>query len=892
MESITGKRPLLTALGRGFARPDRDGIILGLGVLGAMVALDASLGTPGLLVGTFVLAPFIPAVLGRVLATVAVGAAAVLAGFASPLWDVDFNQAEYWIANAGLIVAAGFAIVAARARHRAQINSQRFEVLDAVGAIADGSLPLAETLDRVVDMVVPAAADMCMIDAIHDGRVVRAAVRAAGRGDSAQVEARVRQRKPSVPDRFIAGERAWIEIPHFRARMDAEDVRRIAHDSEDLEFLESLDLRSWTVAAMSARGRSLGTLTLITAWSKRRYTPDDVRFAQVLANRVGLALDNAGLFSDLEGVERRLDAVMSMLDEAVVVHDAAGRLVFLNDAAAHWLGFSGPEEALAETGAELVGRLRMWSEDGRRLDGEPIIDRIREANLPWRGLVRIAGPGLDGNRWVVVNSASIDDPAGRALYAVTTAEDVTELKRSEFTQQLLANTGELLTSSTDYPEMLQAVARLAVPRFADWCSVNIPDREGLVERVAIAHSDPDQIASIQELRAQHPVRIDDGTPLSEVIRTGSPRLITETAEEPRDADSGAGDAQRLIRGVGSGSTIAVPLAAGAKVVGVLAFVNEPGSRSFDEGDLEIALEIARRAGLAVENARLASERSEVARVLQRGLSPPALPDLRGFEMAAMYRPAGEVNEVGGDFYDAFEIEGGSMVVIGDVMGRGAAAASLTALARHTIRTAGRLTANPCLAASLVDDSLKSGSELLLCSAVILVLPNTDEDPVPISMLVAGHPPPLLVRDGLVEAVGPTGPLLGAPDDHEWELTTVDLGIGDQVVLYTDGVTEARGPGNRFGERRLRSTFAGATRPEAIVASVEVALDSFIDGEPEDDAAVLAIMRSRAPRDGASGFSVDPDRVSLAGEPLDGVSTPRGRGSAVRNPVRASPKGKA
>ena len=110
------------------------------------------------------------------------------------------------------------------------------------------------------------------------------------------------------------------------------------------------------------------------------------------------------------------------------------------------------------------------------------------------------------------------------------------------------------------------------------------------------------------------------------------------------------------------------MTAGAKVVGVLVFVNELGSRRFDEGDLEIALEIARRAGLAAENARLAEEHAEVARVLQRGLLPPDLPEMRGFEVATMYRPAGEVNEVGGDFYDAFEIDGGWMVAIGDVMG--------------------------------------------------------------------------------------------------------------------------------------------------------------------------------------------------------------------------------
>ena len=102
-------------------------------------------------------------------------------------------------------------------------------------------------------------------------------------------------------------------------------------------------------------------------------------------------------------------------------------------------------------------------------------------------MVRIDSTGRERERWVAVTWAPIDGPDGRTLYAVTRVEDVTELKRSEFARQLLARTGELLASSIDYRETLQAVVRLAVPEFADWCSVNIPDRDGLVERVAIAH---------------------------------------------------------------------------------------------------------------------------------------------------------------------------------------------------------------------------------------------------------------------------------------------------------------------------------------------------------------------------------------------------------------------
>ena len=121
----------------------------------------------------------------------------------------------------------------------------------------------------------------------------------------------------------------------------------MATSPEDLEFLRSLGITSTIVVPIMARDRNLGALTLVAAWSGRHYTADDLRFAQILSGRMGLALDNAGLFSDLESVERRMDTVMSILDEAVVIHGADGELVFANPAAARTLGFETSEEAIS-----------------------------------------------------------------------------------------------------------------------------------------------------------------------------------------------------------------------------------------------------------------------------------------------------------------------------------------------------------------------------------------------------------------------------------------------------------------------------------------------------------------------------------------------------------------
>ena len=124
----------------------------------------------------------------------------------------------------------------------------------------------------------------------------------------------------------------------------------MAQSDEDLEFLRRIDPRSWIVVPVRARNRNLGALTLITAWSGRSYGTEDVRFAEILASRIGLALDNAGLFSDLESIERRMDTVMSILDEAIVIHGADGELVF------------------AEPGRRADARLSRPRGRGRRLD--------------------------------------------------------------------------------------------------------------------------------------------------------------------------------------------------------------------------------------------------------------------------------------------------------------------------------------------------------------------------------------------------------------------------------------------------------------------------------------------------------------------------------------------
>jgi len=245
-----------------------------------------------------------------------------------------------------------------------------------------------------------------------------------------------------------------------------------------------------------------------------------------------------------------------------------------------------------------------------------------------------------------------------------------------------------------------------------------------------------------------------------------------------------------------------------------------------------------RSGLFSDLERAERAKAEIAETLQHGLLPPPLPPTPGWSPAAMYRPAGAENEVGGDFYDAFPVAGGWMLAIGDVTGHGARAASIAAQARYTLRTAAALTGSPLVALSTLNRTLLSRRESTLCSVALIVL---DKDPFqPVRVAVAGHPPPLLVAGESVTETASAGPMLGVSDDASWAIERVRLTPGQLLVVVTDGITEASGSDGRFGEERLRAALAGAGSSVSAVQRLEAALHSFVDRGFDDDAAILAI----------------------------------------------------
>lgn len=266
------------------------------------------------------------------------------------------------------------------------------------------------------------------------------------------------------------------------------------------------------------------------------------------------------------------------------------------------------------------------------------------------------------------------------------------------------------------------------------------------------------------------------------------------------------------------------------------------------------LDARRRAEASEAKARV------LAHTLQQSLLPPSTPQIPGLDVAAVYRPAGQGAEVGGDFYDVFECASGDWVIVmGDVQGKGAEAAAVTALARYTLRASAIRTAEPSAVLGTLNDVLLRHESEYLCTVVCARVGPPATGGRRMTIATGGHPlPMLLTASATLRPVGTPGTLLGGLDSVDIRDVDVVLEPGDAVVFFTDGVTEARGAGGFLGEEgleRFLHALSGQAAPGIARGLVDAAV-AMQNGEPRDDIAVLV---ARVPRRGegpaVSGRSV-------------------------------------
>jgi PAS domain S-box-containing protein len=542
----------------------------------------------------------------------------------------------------------------------------------------------------------------------------------------------------------------------------------------------------------------------------------------------------------------RYEALLLALSEAgegMLVIEEDGRCVYVNGAFEHLSGYAAPELTALESVFELVvpeqrdevrRRVLLRVERGIVEDGYLLTLRRRDGTLIDLEVVGVPLAVEHGHRIVVI------------------AHDVTERRRVEVARErllarsaLMAEASELFDQSLDEAATLERVARLCVRDLASTCIVVLGDAPGAIRRVAAAARDPEVERTLLELHLRYPLDEDPANVIFDVLRSGESLVLdpihdlVDELEDPHHRD--------LVRALGMEVGMIVPLRARGTARGVLA-LGFPSLACQDRDELLDRFEdLGRRAALALDTVRLYEERTTVARTLQRSLLPPALPDVPGLEIAARYLAAGEGNELGGDFYDCFATGDGEWaVVIGDVCGKGAEAAALTALARHTLRASAMHDRRPAAVLHELNAAiLRHGTDYRFCTAVYVALRPGDEG-VEARVSTGGHPLPLLLRaDGRVEVAGRTGTLLGVLADPELSETSLALRPGDALVLFTDGVIEASPLDDAFGPARLAAFLGDCAGLDAtrIAAGVERRVLEVQSGHLRDDVAVVVLRVS-------------------------------------------------
>ncbi|MCX0246387.1 MULTISPECIES: SpoIIE family protein phosphatase [Streptomyces] len=443
--------------------------------------------------------------------------------------------------------------------------------------------------------------------------------------------------------------------------------------------------------------------------------------------------------------------------------------------------------------------------------------------------------------------------ADRIALAVESARlgELERLRRGSLS--FLVEASDLLAGTLDRNQTLALMAQMTVPTLATWCAVyTIADPASEPELSYVLHEDEDRIDGLRSLLT----RISPPEP----VRTPGARVWAAPSQAAHEAalrtsmrsigigdPGGLGSTTRTTLATAAavgGETVVLPLVARNRVIGMLT-LGKPSDDHFRQEILELAEDLSRRAALALDNARLYSERTAISQSLQRSLLPPGLPAVPNVEVDVIYRAAGEGNEVGGDFYDVFPIRDGAYgFAIGDVCGTGPEAAAVTGLARHALRLLAREGfAGPAvlerLNAAILDEGPRSRFLTLLYGEL---WPQEDGSAL-LKVVCAGHPLPLRLRqDGSVEPAADPQPLLGVMEDLELYEQEFTLEPGDVLLCVTDGVTERREGTRMLGDDGLADVLAHCTglTAGAVAARILRAVERFAAEPPSDDMAILTM----------------------------------------------------
>ena len=489
------------------------------------------------------------------------------------------------------------------ARAASRQHRERLVLLAEASAALTSSLDYHATLATLAHMVVPRVADWCAVDVVDESGMPRRLAVAHIDPDKVRLADELARRYPPQLD-SNSGSMHVLRTgrSEMMARIPDQMIVAAARDEQHLQILRTIGFASYICVPLTARGRTLGTLMLVNSEPDRYFDENDLHFAEDLARRAAVAVDNARLYDESRQAEQAraesLALLDTLLDSAPIglgFFDRELRYVRVNDALAAINGMPAADhvgrtvgELLPDIPPGVVADFRTVLETG-----VPIVDHEVQGATP-------AAPGK--TRTWRVSYYPVTGPAGRTLGIGVVVTEITERKRADKAQRFLAESGALLTASLQYPATLQNIARLMVPALADSCIVDMLDESGDLRTVAVAAAGEERELRIKEQWNRAPLEPEPGVGVASVLKTGRSLII---APQP-ELLAAAG--QPIQPGVSS--SLVVPLFARGAVIGTIALLFDESGRMHEPSDLELAEEISRRAVLALENARLYHEAQE------------------------------------------------------------------------------------------------------------------------------------------------------------------------------------------------------------------------------------------------------------------------------------------
>ncbi|MFE8991079.1 SpoIIE family protein phosphatase [Streptomyces collinus] len=419
------------------------------------------------------------------------------------------------------------------------------------------------------------------------------------------------------------------------------------------------------------------------------------------------------------------------------------------------------------------------------------------------------------------------------------AQPLSELHRLA----LLAETTAQLTSTLDVDEALRRLVALVLPRLADWAVIDLITERDEVWRTVVVHSDGDTLTHHEDLQGpMPPIPEESPMPLSRALRGVASNLAgPQTYQGPPDSGI-AVEQRRLFDATGMHSAAIAPIRSTRAVLGALTLGRDENQAPFTPVDLPLIEDIARRAGLALDNARLYQRQRKVAETMQNHLLPQ-MPGVSGLQMTVRYLPAPDASQVGGDWYDAFPLSDASTALaIGDVVGHDLEAAAGMAQVRNMLRAyAWSQHEPPSRIVERLDEAIQHITDVTMATTIFARVEPAEDGHWQLSWTNAGHPPPLLIsHDGLARYLTEGhGILLGTQTGTRRPDATAQLPPGSTLVLYTDGLVEAPRRTLDEGLERLRQ-HAAALAHRPLASFTDQLLRRVRPSGNDDDVALLAV----------------------------------------------------